>query len=194
MKNKSSLLLFIVFMMTGCSLFYPLNVQNDEFKNTRKISFEVNMIPVEWQVKSEASANITFEKSVSPNQATLTAYVEFERSSSSFPLEKDGFIKASGKNYPFTIQNQETGKRSYYFTRTLSESVKDSTKVKTESKSYSNSNDLYQEKFQIRFTPEMMESAKNTDELIIRFYLGPKQATFRLKGLPMKRLRELLSN
>lgn len=194
MKNKSSLLLFIVFIMAGCSLFYPLNIQNDEFKHTRKIWFEINMLPVEWSVKGEASANIIFEKSTSPTGEVLTAYVKFERNSTSFPLEKEGFIKASGKDYLFTIDNQETGKRSFYFTRTLSESVKDSTKVKTESKSYANSYDFYQQKFLIHFTPEMMEPVKNTNELIIRFYLGPKQATFLLKGYPLKRLKQLLSN
>ena len=56
----------------------------------------------------------------------------------------------------------------------------------------SNSYDYYEEKFFIRFTPEMIESFKKTDELIFRFYLGPKQATFRIYGTPLKRVKTLI--
>ncbi len=193
MRNKLFALLLLSFAITGCSLFYPLNTQIDEFKHTNKTTFEIGLLPTEHQTSNVNSANIIFEKCLSETGETFSAYFILTRNSSSFKLDKDCFIKAFGKSYEITLENQETQNRSQLFSRTESLSVKDSTKVKTESKTISNSYDYYEEKFVIRFTPEMTEAIKKTDELIFRYYLGPKQATFRLTGLPLKRIKKLLS-
>jgi hypothetical protein len=193
MKNKlfTGILLFVT--LTGCSLFYPINTQVDEFKHTKKITLEIGVLPTEHLINSATSTNITFEKCISESGETLNAYFVLNRNSSSFKLEKDCFVKAFGKSYEIAIENQETVNRSQILSMTQSSSVKDSTKVKTESKTMSNSYDYYEEKFVIRFTPEMVESIKKTDELIFRYYLGPNQATFRITGIPLKRLKYLLS-
>ncbi len=193
MKNKLVLFTLFSVTLTGCSLFYPINTQVDEFKNTKKTTLEIGVLPTENLINNVTSTNITFEKCVSETGETLTAYFVLNRNSSSFKLDKGCFIKASGKSYETSISDQETTNRSQLVSRTESSSVKDSTKVKTESKTMSNSFDWYEEKFIIRFTPEMVESIRNTNELTFRFYLGPKQATFRISGTPLKRLKKILS-
>ena len=193
MKNKLFTFTLLSFIFTGCSLFYPLNTVVDEFKHTKKITLETRAIPTEHLATNVSSTNITFEKCISESVETLNAYFVLERSSSSYKLEKGCFIKASGKSFETEIENQETANKSQLLSRTESTSVKDSTKVKTESKTISNSYDYYEEKFTIRFTPQMVESIKNTDELIFRFYSGPKQATFKISGIPLKRIKKLLS-
>ena len=193
MKNKLILFTLLSVTLTGCSLFYPINTQVDEFKNTKKTTLEIGVLPTENLINNVTSTNITVEKSVSEKGESLTAYFVLNRSLSSFNLEKGCFIKASGKSYETSISDQQTANRSQLISRTESSSVKDSTKVKTESKTMSNSFDWYEEKFIIHFTPEMVESIKNTNELTFRFYLGPKQATFKISGIPLKRIKKLLS-
>lgn len=193
MKNRLFTFILLTFTFTGCSLFYPLNTQVDEFKHTKKTTLEIGLIPTEYLTDNVISTNITFEKCISESGETLSAYFVLDRNSSSFKLDKDCFIKAFGKSYETVIENQETENKSSFESKTESSSVKDSTKVKTESKTISNTYNWYEEKFIVRFTPEMIESIKMTDELIFRYYLGPKQATFRLIGLPLKRIKELLS-
>jgi hypothetical protein len=193
MKNKLFALIFLSITLTGCSLFFPLNTQLDEFKHTKKVTLEIATLPQEHFSTSGLSTNITFEKCVSEKGETLTAYFVLNRNSSSFKIEKTCFIKAFGKSFEMVIENQETVNRSQLVSMTQSSSVKDSTKVKTESKTMSNSYDYYEEKFVIHFTPEMVESIKMTNELILRFYLGPKQATFGIKGIQLNRLKKMLS-
>src|ERR1035437_1915206 len=152
MRNKLFAFILLSFTLTGCSLFYPLNTQVDEFKHTKKITLEIGAIPLEHITNSVISTNITFEKSISESGETLNAYFVLNRNSSSFKLDKGCFIKAFGKSYETAFENQETANRSQLISMTQSSSVKDSTKVKTESKTVSNSYDWYEEKFVIRFT------------------------------------------
>jgi len=193
MKNKLFIFIVLAFTFADCSLFYPLNTQEDEFKHTKKTTLEIGLMPLESPINNVTSTNITFEKCISESGETLNTYFVLNRSSSSFKLEKECFIKASGNSYKTLIQNQETQNKSQLVSKTESLSVKDSTKVRTESKTISNSYDWYEEKFVIRFTPDMIESIKKTDELIFRFYLGSKQSTFRVTGLRLKRIKRLLT-
>jgi hypothetical protein len=193
MKNNLILLIILLATLTSCSIFYPLNTQIDEFKHTKKITLEIGTTPTEHLTNNVTYANITFERCILESGETLNAYFVLNRNSSSFKIEKGGFMKAFGKSYEISIENQETENKSQLVSKTESTSVKDSTKVKTESKTVSNTYDWYQEKFIIHFTPDMIESIKNTDELIFRYYLGPKQATLKFTGSPLKRLKKLLS-
>ena len=171
MKNKLFTLIFLSIVLTGCSLFYPINTQVDEFKRTKNITLEIAVQPTERLANSAISTNITFQKCISESGETLTAYFVLNRSSSSFKLDKGCFIKAFGKSYDTSIEDLETATRSQLVSMTQSSTVKDSTKVKTESKTMSNSYDYYEEKFVIRFTPEMIESVKMTNDLIFRLYV-----------------------
>ena len=193
MKNKLFTLILLSFTFVGCSLFYPINTLVDEFKHTKKVTLEISVIPTERIINSVTNTNIIFEKCVSESGETLNAYFVLNRSSSSFKLERGCFIKASGKSYETDIENQETTNRSQLMAMTQSSSVKDSTKIKSETKTISNSYDYYEEKFVIHFAPKMIESIKNTDELIFRYYLGPNQATFRITGPQLKRIKKLIS-
>jgi len=191
MKNKLFLLILFSFTLAGCSVFYPLNTQIDEFKHSRKTTLEIGATSSEHFGSNAVSTSIVFEKCNSESGEILNAYFVLNRNSSSFKLENECFMKASGKSYQINIENQETEYKSRLESKTEATSVKDSAKVKTESKTVSNTENWYEEKFIIRFTPEMIESLKQTDELIFRFYLGPKQATFKFTNYRLQRLKKL---
>jgi hypothetical protein len=193
MKNKHFTLLLISFTLTGCSFFYPFTTVVDEFKNTRKTTLDINTFPAEYPTNNVVNTSISFEKCISNSGETLTAYFILNRNSSSFKLDNGCFIKASGKIFETSIEDGNTEYKSRQEAKTESTSVKeDSIKVKTESKTYLNTYNWYEEKFKIRFTPEMIESIKKTDELIFRFYLGPKQASYKFTGYSLQKIKKLL--
>jgi hypothetical protein len=43
----------------------------------------------------------------------------------------------------------------------------------------------------VQLKPEMVEALLKTDELLFRFYFGPEQATFRLKGKRLQQIKNL---
>jgi len=187
MKKKLLLFGLTAFMLTGCSFFFPYRVVSDEFKNTKKAIFEIDLTPKEYN-RAITSSNITFEHSLSDSTKTMNAYFIIHRSSSSFHLDKKCFMKASGKSYEITIENTETESRSAQNSTTTSVTVKDSTKLKT----ISNTDNWYEDRFIIRLSPAMIESIQNTNELIFRFYSGPEQATFEFSNWTLKRVKQVL--
>ena len=100
-------------------------------------------------------------------------------------------MKASGKSYEINIENAETESRSALNTTTTSTTVKDSAKIKTKLETISNTDNWYEDRFIVRLTPQMIESVRNTDELLFRFYSGPEQATFKFSGWTMKRVKQV---
>lgn len=190
MKSHISILITGCITLTSCALFSPYTTVQDEFKNTKSSTLELTEYPTEL-LSNVTKANLTFERLTTGTDETINVYFVIARTSSSFNLDKKCFIKADGKNYEITIENQGTEYKSTQESSSTSTTVKDSTKVKTELISKTNSYNWFDEKFVIKLTPEIKTSLLKTDELIFRFYLGPKQATFKLKGYTLKRVKRL---
>jgi len=190
MKKKLLLFGLVTFALSSCSLFFPYRVVSDEFKNTKKAIFAIDLPPTEYNTTITSSA-ITFENALSDSAETINAYFVLHRSSSSFKLDKKCFMKASGKSYEINIENAETESRSALNTTTTSTTVKDSAKIKTKLETISNTDNWYEDRFIVRLTPQMIESVRNTDELLFRFYSGPEQATFKFSGWTMKRVKQV---
>jgi len=191
MKKKLLLFGFITFAMSSCSVFFPYRVVSDEFKNTKKAIFAIDMTPKEYNTAITSSA-ITFENALSDTTETINVYFVLHRSSSSFKLEKKCFMKASGKSYEISIENAETENRFAQNTTSTTTTVKDSAKIKTKLETTSNIDNWHEDRFIIRLTPQMIESVRNTDELLFRFYSGPEQATFRFSDWTLKQVKRVL--
>jgi hypothetical protein len=189
---KSRLLFLLVcFTLNGCSLlFNPYITVVDEFKNTKKSTFESTAYPTEIQ-SPVTKANITFEHITKVSGEDVNVYFVMSRSSSSFKPDKKCFVKAGGATYELEIHKAETEYKTALNTGFTTTTVKDSTKVKTELTTNTTSYDWFDEKFVIRFTPEMKNSLLKTDELVFRFYLGPNEGTFRFNGYTLKRIQKL---
>ena len=189
---KSRLLFLLVcFTLNGCSLlFNPYVTVTDDFKNTKKSTFELTAYPTEIQ-SPVTNANITFEHITKVSGEDVNVYFVMSRSSSSFKPDKKCFVKAGGATYEMEIHKAETEYKTALKTGSTTTTVKDSTKVKTELTTNTTSYDWFDEKFVIRFTPEMKNSLLKTDELVFRFYLGPHEGTFRFNGYTLKRIQKL---
>jgi len=185
------LFLLVCFTLNSCiAIFNPYITVTDEFKNTKKSTFELTAYPTEFQ-STVTNADITFEHITKVSGEDVNVYFVISRSSSSFKLDKKCFVKANGATYEMEIHNEETEYKTAQRTGSTTTTVKDSTKVKTKLTTNTTSYNWFDEKFVIRFTPEMKNSLLKTDELVFRFYLGPNEGTFRFKGYNLKRIQKL---
>lgn len=192
MKLPGSILITCIGLtFSSCAfLFNPYTTTVDDFKNTKKSTFEITVIPTEFRTPVQ-NANIVFERITGGNTETANVYFIISRSSSSFNMERKCYVKADGKNYELEIESEGTEFKTNHETSSTTTTVKDSTKVKTESISKSNNINWYEDKLVIRLTPEIKNSLLKTNELLFRFYFGPKEGTFRVKGYSLKRVKGL---
>ena len=190
MKLHLPFLILVSMAFAGCALFSPYTTVNDEFRNTKTSTLDITVNPSEYQ-SAATNAKITFERVTSKTNETLNAYFVIARTSSSFNLGKKCFVKADGKSYEISIESEGSEYRTGQESTSTSTIVKDSTKVKSELVSKTNSYNWIDEKFVLRLTPEIKSSLLKTNELIFRFYFGPKEGTFRLTGYTLKRLKGL---
>lgn len=192
MKIPGSLIMALICLtFSSCAiLFNPYITSLDDFKNSKKSTFEITVVPSEFMSPVQ-NAIITFERITSGDTNTTNVYFVISRSSSSFNIEKKCYIKTDDKNYELEIESQGTEYKTSHETSSTTTTVKDSTKVKTESISKSNNINWYEEKLVVRLTPEIKNSLLKTNELLFRFYFGPKEGTFRFKGYSLKRVKGL---
>ena len=193
MKSCNSILIAaICISLSSCVfLFNPYITTRDEFKNTKKSTFEITLIPNEYLQSTVQNANIIFERIIKANEETANVYFVISRSTSSFNMERKCYVKADGKNYELNIESEGTEYKTNHETSSTTTTVKDSSKVKTESISKSNNYNWYEEKLVVRLTPEIKNSLLKSNELLFRFYFGPKEGTFSFKGYTLKRVKGL---
>jgi hypothetical protein len=68
----------------------------------------------------------------------------------------------------------------------MSTESSDSTGYSSFQKSDTNSSQWFDEKFVLDLTPEMVSAIGLSDEVTLRFYFGPLQATYKLDGRRLK--------
>jgi hypothetical protein len=194
MKSRSTILIAVICLtLSSCALmFNPYTTRVDEFKNTKKSTFEITLMPNEYLQQSPVqNANIIFERITAGNEETANVYFVISRSTTSFNMEPKCYIRADGKNYTLEIENEGTEYKTKHETSTTSTTVKDSARVKTESTSKSNNYNWYEDKLIVRLTPEIRNSLLRTNDLSFRFYFGPNEGTFSFKGYSLKRVKGL---
>jgi len=194
MKTLNTLLAAAICLtLSSCALlFNPYTTTVDEFKNTKKSTLEVTVMPVEYMQQTPVqNANIIFERITSANGETSNVYFVISRSTSSFNMEPKCYVRADGKSYELEIESEGTEYKTKHETSSTTTTVKDSARVKTESTSKSNNFNWYEDKLIVRLTPEIKNSLLNTKELLFRFYFGPKEATFKFKGYTLKKVKGL---
>ena len=192
MKYSKQSIVLISFLFAGCSfLFNPYKIVNDEFKNCKTITVEQSLLSTEWN-SVLSGATITVERKISTENEVVNLYFVLTRKSTSFNIEKKAYLKANGENYEINLENESSEYRTQQQSNTTSTTTKDSTKVKTEYKTETKNYDWYEDKFIVRLSPQQSNSLKITNEILIRFYFGPEQATFIIKGHSLEQIQKLL--
>jgi len=164
-----------------------LEYYNDDFKNSQTIILEQRIDPEEndpfrgYKIKT---ANLTYIKSISDNFDEVNIYFVISRDPQSFGVGEEAYARINGINYNLILNGEKVGEQSHYNTTTITKTDENSTKTET--------NTVLEEKFFIRLSPEMINSIKQTDEIIFRFYFGPNQATYIVQGAKLRMAKKFL--
>lgn len=195
MKPARLLMLIIVLSLsTGCITMYYSRFQrfDDEFRNSTKLIARVNLKPVEKRTEIN-SAYVVFEREISSGNNKTNAYFVVSRSTKSFGIEDEGFLKAGNRSFEISLSNiiSEYKSRSSATFQTFAGA--DSTGSSAGVLADMDERIWIDDKFKFSLTPEMTSEIKNTGEFLARFYFGPVPATFRFKGSKFNPVKKLLA-
>lgn len=192
-KIKYLLVLLISLWLTGCSLFLydKYQVFDDEFKNSRKYIARINLNPLERNTEIN-SAQVIFERVIATGRDNVKAYFVISRTSNSFRIGEEGFLKAGNKSFEIKIANPATEHKSRTSTSVDTYTQTDSTGTRTGQTTGIEESIWIDDKFIFPLTSEMIAGIKDSDEFIVRFYFGPIPATFRFRGTKLKPVKRLL--
>ncbi len=192
--NKLMIIGTIVLSFFSCSLFSRYNTVNDEFKHTITHTYSQVLYSNDNDFRF-TTAKLIYERKVGQNQEELNIYFTLNRDINSYLIDSKAFVKANYQVYEITLfdlsSEFRTKNESSTTSNTLKESVRDTTKVRTETKTETKNYDWYDDRFVIRCTPEMINSIRQTNELIFRFYSGPELLTYKLTGSTLKNVQKL---
>ena len=194
MKKTNVRFAFIALMImaAGCSgrFYNRVITYDDEFRNSSKRIARVSIRNDERRTEV-TSAKIVFEKvkDVSGGESYPSAYFVIARSSTSFRIESDGYMKAGGQKFELKLVEPVSEFKTESESSSSSLVSADSTGVSSYETSDTSTNMWFDEKFIIDFTPEMVTAIRSSDELTFRFYFGPLQATYILDGKRLKAVK-----
>jgi hypothetical protein len=193
--KKYSLFLFaLLIIASGCSWLFFDDFQrfDDEFKNSKKLIARVLLDSKERRTEING-AYIIFDREISDKQDITKAYLVISRTSSSFKVEKTGFLKADGKTFEIEISQPETEFKSKNETSVSTYAKSDSTGVTTGQTTDIEQHSWIDDKFLFTLTPEMISAIKETNEVVLRFYFGPVPATFIIKRSKLYSVHKVLN-
>jgi|WetSurMetagenome_2_1015567.scaffolds.fasta_scaffold29843_2 hypothetical protein len=196
MKKTNFGLAFIALIMSmaSCSgrIYNHVITYDDEFRNNSKRITRISIRNEERRTEIN-TAKIVFEKvkEVSAGESFSSAYFVIERSSTSFRIESEGYMKAGGKKFELKLVDPVSEYKTENETTAMSTESSDSTGYSSFQMSDTNTRQWYDEKFITDFSPEMVKAISSADELIFRFYFGPSQATYILDGKKLKSVQRV---
>jgi hypothetical protein len=195
-KTKIYYLLFlaIIAIPTSCSWLFFDDFQkfDDEFKNSKKLIARVLLYSQERRTEING-AYIIFDREISDKQDITKAYLVISRASSSFKVEKSGFLKADDKTFDIEISQAATEHKSKNETSVSTFAKTDSTGVTTGQTTEIEEHSWIDDKFMFTLTPEMISAVKESNEVVLRFYFGPVPATFIIKRSKLYSVHKVLN-
>jgi hypothetical protein len=184
-ENLSIVFIALIVAIASCSgrFYNHIITYDDEFRNSSKTIVRVSVRSEENRTEVN-TAKIVFEKGRqgSAGEFISKAYFVISRSSASFSIESEAYLKAGGQKFGLRVVEPISEYKTEYETSEMSTESSDSTGYNSFQMSDTNSSQWFDEKFVIELTPEMVTAIGSTDEMVFRFYFGPVQATFKLNG------------
>jgi hypothetical protein len=182
----------LLFSTIYISCFAPVSIRNarniqtfqDEFRGSKKYILEQTLFTTERTYLSHVSSlSIFFEKEIIPSQAEQNnMYLVFSRGTSSFTIDKKGFLKIGETTFPIEAKGMQTEYKT-----NVNTSVDTAGVTSTETSHWLN------DYFKIPLTTEMVALMRKNQGLTLRFYAGPIPLTFVIKGNDAGKLRDWIN-
>lgn len=182
-----------VFITGGCSTVKYNRVYRyeDEFRDNIKNYTRVS-IKAEEKRTEIGTARIIFEHVVNKDKERSDAYFVISRSSSSFKVDKTGFLKADDKKFDLSLINTESGIKIKSEVSTLGYNTLDTTGVAIGQMADIDTRTWIEDKFLINLSQEAAGAISVAEVVIFRFYFGPIPATYELKEKKLRLVKKVL--
>ena len=184
MKRVLQLLIIAIsFAAVSCGTLRYNRVYSydDEFRDNVKTYTRVSVKPEERRTEI-GSARLIMEKKTSKEGEAINAYFIIYRSSSSFKVDRSGFVKVGDKKYGLSLQDPVSELKSKSEVSISGIATVDTSGTVTGQTADIDTRTWIEEKFVISFSREVAERMTEAESVLFRFYFGPIAATYRLEG------------
>lgn len=184
MKRDIYILLMVAATLSsGCSVVNmgPIKRYNDDFSGGRRYLLHESVEPREWGSEIK-TANMTFEKRVSPSEVITKVYFIAGRSAETFGAERKGYIKVDDALFDIDLTDLSSAIR-YSGSNIVSDGVLKESEIDSQ----------IDEKFIVDLPKDLVDSILAGNRIEVRLYFGPVPATYRISGLRLGRVKRLLS-
>lgn len=183
---RKSLLIFLLLALIpvqGCLLLLPSNYHgvksySDDLNNEQRYLLSFRVFPKEG-FTGIGTASLKFDKRGHADNSTIMAFASIVRTSDSFRTEGNGYLKAGDTVLPLALKDVSV-ESDYSVSDTDDDSDPSVTRVNNE-------------KFRFELTPDMAAAIRNCRRLELRFYFGPEPATYRIRGMELRKLKQLVN-
>lgn len=194
MKKLSVILVFIgVIVLWSCSSVRYNRVYSyeDEYRGSSREYVRFMLKPEERRTEI-GHAEAIFERVRSKDVVYDDVYFVIMRTSSSFGADRQGFMKAGGKNYEIELLDPVTEFRTKSEETVSTVISKDTSGVSVSTTTDIDTRSWIEEKFMVRIPGSYSGISGHSDELIFRFYFGPVPATYVITGKKLDLIKGIM--
>lgn len=188
--------LLVVLSLAACvTVLNTITFENDTYKNTKTFLLRHSYSKIKGKGNGVSYFECTYVREVPPGGAeTISAYLYARKSTSSFDLKADGFLKINEQVFPLHLEKRESAQRSETSSKTETQTTTDSTGIHTTQVDAGTSTEEWKEdRAFFRFTPEQIAALKLAYQVEFRLYTGPYPVTFSPNTKELAKLKELLT-
>ena len=194
MKITLHLLIIIVsFAEVSCGTLKYNKVYSyeDEFRDNVKTYTRIRIKPEERKIEI-GSARLIIEKEAGDEGEATNAYFVIYRSSSSFKVDRSGFVKIGDKKYEVNLKDPVSELKTKSEVSISGIATADTSGVVTGQTANIDTRTWIEDKFVINFSKEVTAGITASSDIIFRFYFGPIPATYRLEGRSLEAVKRIL--
>jgi hypothetical protein len=192
-KHLLYLLIIISFTITSCETlkYNRVYIYKDEFRESERTYTTIRIKPEERRTEI-GSARLVLEKELGQGWEDINAYFIIYRSSSSFEVDRSGFVKIGDHKYELSLQDPVSEFKSESEATISGIASVDSSGVVSGQTADVDTRTWIEDKFVVYLPQEVVSDAAEAEAVIFRFYFGPIPVTYKLGGKNLDSAQEVL--
>lgn len=164
---------------------------DDEFRNNTKKYTRIHLRPEDRRTEI-GSATMIFEKQIDSEGQDVSGYFVVSRSSSSFKVAEDGFMKAGNNKIELKLKDPVSEFKSRSEATISGLASVDSSGTVTGQSADIDTRTWIEDKFIVNLSQEAVKGISEAKNVMFRFYFGPIPATYELEGKKLYSVQRVL--